>query len=232
MKKLSILICIAFLLSACATYKSLDLNQLTFGMTTEQVIRVAGKPNRVLAARQTNEGYQEVLEFRTGYGEIYALEFWNDYLTGYEYLQDEVIYVAPVHPPMSFPQYGRPVYIINNRPTQPNRSSQPSRSTSGRTAPRSGSVQPSTPSQTGRSDSGKTEPTGRSSRKNDGSTNSNRSGQPASTSRSEQSQTPSRSTQTRSTEVPSRSETSGSNTRRESSRSTNTREDSSSGRTQ
>ena len=216
MKKISIIICIAFILSACATYKRLDLNNVTFGMTTEQVIQVAGKPNRVLSARQTEDGYQEVLEYHTSYGEVYALEFWDNYLTGFEYLHDEVVYVAPMHPPVHYPPYGRPVYIINNRPPQrpnrpnrPNRPSQPSRpSTPSRPSPGRPErpTESNRPSQPNRPESGGSLQTERP-------TGSNRPGQSTSrpeNSRPSQSQTPDRGTLTRPAETPTRS--SGSNT--------------------
>lgn len=102
-------------------------------MTKYQVEKVAGLPNRVLAINETEDGYQEVLEYRTASNEVYALEFWDDYLTGYEYLYEDINYVAPLYPPMIYPPYGRPIIVIPpgnnhpNRPNQPNRPSQPNR---------------------------------------------------------------------------------------------------------
>lgn len=206
MKKISFIICIAFLLSACATYKRLDLNRLTFGMTTEEVTRIAGEPSRVLSVRQTSEGYQEVLEYRTRYDEVYALEFWDNYLTGYEYLYDDVVYVAPMHPPVNYPIYGRPIYVIDNnrppsRPNRPNRPSQPSTPSqpSRPTAPNRPSQDRERP-QTNRPESG-------GSSQTDRPTESNRPGQ--STSRPNQSQTPGRGTSTRPAETPNNSSSSG-----------------------
>ncbi len=126
MKKFTFILIIG-LLTACGTYRGLDLNRLTTGMSKSDVERVAGLPDRILAVNETSDGYQEVLEYRTSRGEIYALEFWNDYLTGYEYLYDDVQYVAYPHPPAIFPPYGRPLYVYpggvyrpdyrpNNRP--------------------------------------------------------------------------------------------------------------------
>ena len=125
MKRILFFVLIVFILSACASRRYFDLNQLTFGMTTEEVISMSGRPYRVLVARQTMDGYQEVLEYHTRYGEVYALEFWNNYLSGFEYLYDNVVYVAPVRPPMVFPHYGSPIVIIhnNNRPGRPNNQS-------------------------------------------------------------------------------------------------------------
>lgn len=138
MKKIIIALLTIVSITACGTYKTLDLSTLTFGMTTQEVIRIAGKPQRILSARNTPDGYQEVLEYQTRYNEVYALEFWDNYLTGYEYLYDDVVYVAPVAPPSYFPEFGRPIYIrpdrprpdkpgVSNRPERPERPSQPGR---------------------------------------------------------------------------------------------------------
>lgn len=208
MKKMSIIISIAFIFSACATYKKLDLNKLTFGMTTEQVIRVAGSPNRVLSARQTEEGYQEVLEFRTAYDEVYALEFWNDYLTGYEYLYEDVAYVAPVHPPTLMPEYGRPIYIINNyqssnRPNRPNRPSpeKPNR------PDRPNRPAPERPGSTNRPSTSSRPETGGSSQSERPA--ADRPGQSTTSRPSNQSQTSGRGTTTRQTDTSGSSQSSG-----------------------
>ena len=86
MKRLFVVASVILLLSSCVSHRSLDLNRLSFGMTTQEVRALAGRPNRVLIMQQTPEAYQEVLEYRTGYSEVYALEFWNNYLSGVEYL--------------------------------------------------------------------------------------------------------------------------------------------------
>lgn len=128
MKKIIFAMIVAVVLTACGTYRSLDLNKLTTGMTKEQVETVVGKPDRVLAVNNKKEGFQEVLEYRTSADEVYALEFWNDYLTGYEFLYEDVNYVASVAPPTMWPPYGRPIYIIpGNRPNKPNRPTPPTR---------------------------------------------------------------------------------------------------------
>ncbi|WP_051697635.1 hypothetical protein [Prevotella sp. 10(H)] len=136
-----------FFFVSCATYKSLDLGKLTTGMTKAEVESAIGRPDRVLAVNDKKEGYQEVLEYRTSRDEVYALEFWNDYLTGYEFLYDDVNYVASVMPPTIFPPYGRPIYIIheNNRPNRPNRPTYPNRPNPPRPTPtpdRSGLTKP------------------------------------------------------------------------------------------
>ncbi|MCS2894222.1 hypothetical protein NXY11_02775 [Parabacteroides faecis] len=127
MKKISLIILTSFLLVACGAYKYLDLGMLTTGMTVAEVENMMGPPNRVLAVNKKDGYVQEVLEYRTARDEVYALEFWDNYLTGYEYLYDNVTYIPPVAPPMIFPDYGRPIYIYPpdhhhpNRPNKPNR---------------------------------------------------------------------------------------------------------------
>ena len=111
MKKISLFILASFLLVACGAYKYLDLGMLTTGMTVAEVENLMGPPNRVLAVNKKDGYVQEVLEYRTARDEVYALEFWDNYLTGYEYLYDDVTYIPPVAPPMIFPDYGRPIYI-------------------------------------------------------------------------------------------------------------------------
>ena len=135
MKKISLFILASFLLVACGAYKYLDLGMLTTGMTVTEVENLMGPPNRVLAVNKRDGYVQEVLEYRTARDEVYALEFWDNYLTGYEYLYDDVTYIPPVAPPMIFPDYGRPIYIYPpdhhypNHPNKPNRpdSNRPSR---------------------------------------------------------------------------------------------------------
>lgn len=132
MKKLISVVLVSILFVSCGAYRSFDLNRLTTGMTKEQVISAVGEPQRILAVNNTKDGYQEVLEYRTSRDEVYALEFWNDYLTGYEFLYDDVQYVAPA-PPLILPDYGRPVYVGRpdarpNTSTRPNQSGRPSES--------------------------------------------------------------------------------------------------------
>lgn len=125
---------------ACGAYKYLDLGMLTTGMTIAEVENLMGPPERVLAVNKKDGYVQEVLEYRTGRNEVYALEFWDNYLTGYEYLYDDVNYLPPAAPPMVFPDYGRPIYIYPpdhhpnhpNRPNNPNRPNRPSRPESNR----------------------------------------------------------------------------------------------------
>lgn len=125
MKNFIYLLPMIFLMIACGTYKSLDLRKLTTGMSKAQVEQIAGLPNRVLSIKETDDGYQEILEYSTSRDEVYALEFWNDYLVGFEYLYDDIQYVAPVYPPAIIPPYGRPIVIPPNRPNRPNQPGRP-----------------------------------------------------------------------------------------------------------
>lgn len=136
MKKICLVILTSFLLVACGAYKYLDLGMLTTGMTVAEVENLMGPPERVLAVNEKDGYVQEVLEYRTGRSEVYALEFWDNYLTGYEYLYDDVTYLPPAMPPVVFPVYGRPIYIHpdhgSNRPNRPNRPSRPESNRPGR----------------------------------------------------------------------------------------------------
>lgn len=140
MKKIVFFSTLILLLTACGARQALDLNKLTIGMTVDQVVATVGPPDRILAANNKKEGYQEVLEYRTSRDEVYALEFWDNYLTGYEFLYDDVSYTPSLMPPVVWPIYGRPIYIYPghhhhhpnypnrpNRPSTPNRPSQPDR---------------------------------------------------------------------------------------------------------
>lgn len=162
MKNVFIII-VFFFLVACGAYKSLDLGKLTTGMTKSEVEYLIGPPDRVLAVNNHKDGFQEILEYRTARHEVYALEFWNDYLTGYEFLYDDVNYSPPIMPPLIFPEYGRPIFIYPdyhhpNRPDYPNRPDKPSRPNEPSRPSRPGTSQPSRPSRPESSRPGVTKP--------------------------------------------------------------------------
>lgn len=133
------------LLVSCVTPRSLNLNQLRFGMSRQEVYNMAGNPRRILAANRTEDGILEVLEFVTNRNESYALEFWNDSLVGFEFMHVGVEYVPPMRPPTMrppatrpptmWPQPDRPIIFPPATPTprppsqplppQPSRPSQP-----------------------------------------------------------------------------------------------------------
>lgn len=122
MKKLSlIIILIAFLLTSCGAIKLADVNNLSQGMTQMEVSRIMGNPVRILSTSYTQYGRQEVFEYHTYRSEVYAIEFLDGRMTGYDFMYEEV-------PPVGLDP-GPPVYVPNrpHRPSQPNRPSQPSR---------------------------------------------------------------------------------------------------------
>ena len=190
MKKIGLFIVASFLLVACGAYKYLDLGMLTTGMTIAEVENLMGPPERVLAVNKKDGYVQEVLEYRTGRNEVYALEFWDNYLTGYEYLYDDVNYLPPAAPPMIWPDYGRPIYIYPpdhhhpshpNRPNKPNRPNRPSRPESNRPETSRPQTKPSEvtrPSNSGTSNRTEqyTNPTNSQSTTNDRSNTSGRNG--------------------------------------------------------
>lgn len=177
---------------SCGLFKQLDLNQLQFGMSKQEVYNVAGSPNRILSARQTSDGFQEVLEYITARKEVYALEFWNDYLTGFEFVEEIVDYVPPVYPPAIRPEPGRPIIVYPQKPGKPGRPSQPDRP--GRPGSTSRPEQPSRPEPPVRPiepDRPQSSRPGTSTRP--GSSTSTRPSTPTSTTRTEQNVTPTRS---------------------------------------
>lgn len=144
MKKIIILFLVAVIVTSCGVYQTVDINRLTTGMTKAQVVNMFGSPQRVLAANQTRDGYQEVLEYRTYRDEIYALIFWDDYLTGYEFLYDDITYVPAPAPPIMFPPRGRPLPPIYYNPGTP---APPRPNPPGRPQPAPPSERPERPTQ-------------------------------------------------------------------------------------
>ena len=98
--------------SACVTYTSLNVNSLRSGMTVQEVRYHYGTPYRIITSTNTINGYLEILEYRNGRS-IYALEFWDDYLVGYERVYSN--YITPVAPPSYWPSYGTSVLVIRER---------------------------------------------------------------------------------------------------------------------
>ncbi|MDH6355567.1 hypothetical protein M2132_001912 [Dysgonomonas sp. PH5-45] len=107
MKKFIYILLVAFAVSSCMVTQTVDPNKLTMGMSKSEVAYRIGNPERVLAINSTPEGYQEVLQYRSYDNEVFALEFWDDYLTGYEFLYDDNAYIArpmpSIRPPMGAP---------------------------------------------------------------------------------------------------------------------------------
>lgn len=126
--KISYIWIILLFLSGCASYKTLDLRDLHTGMTREEVDEIAGVPRRILVMEKTDNGLHEVFEYRTWDNDAYALEFWNNYLTGFEFLYEGREYIASPAPPVIYPPIGRPLmppgYTKPSRP-EPGRPSPP-----------------------------------------------------------------------------------------------------------
>lgn len=125
MKKVIFISLLFFIATGCnLSYRAVDLGKLTVGMTKAQVRNVIGAPERTLVVNQSRDGYQEVLQYRTPYNEVYALEFWDDYLVGYEHLYDDVIYAPAPAPPVVRPPFGKPIYP-GYKPPKPNKPGKP-----------------------------------------------------------------------------------------------------------
>ena len=120
MKKLALLIPLMILM-ACGTYKTFSVASLRLGMTKADVEQMSGTPRRILAVSQTEYGCQEILEYKTPYDEIYALEFMNDHLVRYEFLSKEVRYIPypPPPPVIVHPNPPKPVERPAPKPTPP-----------------------------------------------------------------------------------------------------------------
>lgn len=120
MKKLSFIAILisALLFVACGTYRSLDLSQISVGMSKGEVTDLLGESERVLEVNKSSEGYVEILEYSTPKNEVYALEFLNGYLKGYEFLyKDEnttTTYISPYYSPYYYDRH--PIIIVPNRP--------------------------------------------------------------------------------------------------------------------
>jgi len=114
-----IVLVVTVVLQSCSVYTTSYVDRLTVGMTIQQVEMRYGAPRRVLEARQTPAGFLHVLEYRNRNREVYALEFWDNYLVGYEYLYDDYRYVVPVAPPQYRPAFGSRVVVIRQHPQRP-----------------------------------------------------------------------------------------------------------------
>jgi hypothetical protein len=109
----------AICITGCVSTQNVNIGKLSFGMSKSQVRSLIGPPERILSTRQLSGGYQEILQYRTPLDEVYALEFINNYLVGYEFLYDDIIYIPP--PPSIRPPFGQPIFphYRPNRPIRP-----------------------------------------------------------------------------------------------------------------
>lgn len=85
-------------------------------MNMAEVQRLLGPPERVLSLTRTPYGYEEVWQYRTSYNEVFALEFMNEILEGYQFLYEDLQYAPPSY--YYRPPYGKPIFP-NYRPNRP-----------------------------------------------------------------------------------------------------------------
>ena len=119
MKKIFLLGIISVLFVSCVvttTTKTPNYGKLTIGMSMYQVQNLIGPPERVLSLTRTAHGYEEIWQYRTAYNEVFALEFLNEILEGYQFLYEDYQY-AP-SPYYYRPSYGRPIFP-DYRPNRP-----------------------------------------------------------------------------------------------------------------
>ncbi|WP_163264903.1 hypothetical protein [Dysgonomonas sp. 216] len=104
MKKIIVILIISVFIFACSSMRTVDMGKLRIGMTRTEVQNLIGIPDRVLHAGASDGGYEEVLQYTTYQGEIYAVTFWNDHLESYSFLDQTypVGGVTPV-PPVYYP---------------------------------------------------------------------------------------------------------------------------------
>ncbi|MFT3995572.1 MAG: hypothetical protein QM660_14780, partial [Dysgonomonas sp.] len=129
----TILLSTLLLLSACGSYQTANVRNLSVGMTQSEVNQIMGYPVRVLSTNYSSDGVQEVFEYVNYQNESYAIEFWNEHLVGFDFMyrNSDPIY-RPSSPSPVYPvEPDRPNYRPNNRPsTRPSRpsgSTKPSR---------------------------------------------------------------------------------------------------------
>ena len=115
MKKILIILSATLLLFACGSMRTVDMNVLQVGMTKSQVRTLIGDPERILFAGAADGGYEEVVQYRTYRGELYAVTYYNDHLESYEFIRDDA-YPPVTTPPTYYPTPRPPVQISPGRP--------------------------------------------------------------------------------------------------------------------
>lgn len=123
MKKFILIGFLSVLFTSCMTVKTPNYGRLTIGMSMYQVENLLGPPERVLSLTRTSHGYEEVWQYRTAYNEVFALEFINEILEGYQFLYEDYQYAPSYY---YRPPHGRPIFP-NYSPNKPIIPSQPSR---------------------------------------------------------------------------------------------------------
>ena len=118
MKKAICFFSLFLILWGCGSYRQqFDIRSLTVGMSKAEVNSLVGSPERYLSISRTPYGYEEILQYRNVYNEIYALEFVNDYLVAANYIYDGMYY--SMYPPANRPPYGKSVFPSSYKPNRP-----------------------------------------------------------------------------------------------------------------
>jgi hypothetical protein len=120
MKQILYLFMLSFFVCGCKTIgytETYDIRNLTVGMTKSEVFSLIGPPERYLSIARTSYGYEEVLQYRNVYNELYALEFLNEYLVAADYIYEDSW--SPMYPTTGRPAAGKPVFPSSYRPNQP-----------------------------------------------------------------------------------------------------------------
>lgn len=94
-----------------------NFKNLTVGMSKSEVEYWIGPPELYLSVIRTSQGIEEVLQYRNIYNEVFALEYFNDYLVSANYIYSGSWY--PMYPPVNYPGFGRPVFPPGYRPNRP-----------------------------------------------------------------------------------------------------------------
>ncbi|MDL2223676.1 hypothetical protein LJB98_06260, partial [Bacteroidales bacterium OttesenSCG-928-M11] len=117
MKKILFILVAIVLLQGCVTsgYRTYDIKDLRVGMTRYEVENLIGPAERVLSIRWTNLGYEEILQYRNYYNQLFALEYIEGILVGADYIYDGGWY--PMY--NTRPDYGRPVFPSHYSPNRP-----------------------------------------------------------------------------------------------------------------
>ncbi|MDR0681915.1 MAG: hypothetical protein LBG15_08745 [Dysgonamonadaceae bacterium] len=122
MKKIVYLLLSIFVVSACSIVKNYPVDnyyKLQTGMTKKEVRYWIGPPERYLDKRRTPYGYEEILQYRNIYGELFAMNFINNQLMAVDYISKEADYPIYPTPPPPSPPHGTPIFSPDNKPVHP-----------------------------------------------------------------------------------------------------------------
>ena len=141
--KLSVLLLIVLITTACGAIRIADVTNLSEGMTKAEVDNIMGRPVRLLSTSYMQDGASEVHEYITYRQESYAVEYWNGRLSGYDFMYENAVATPPAHivrPPSNPVRPNRP-----NRPSRPENNrpeEKPGHNTGGRPSVSGGGSRP------------------------------------------------------------------------------------------